>query len=374
MSINSQIIATMESEGIINDENLPDPSLMGAPQVALNAGDISQPGHVATQNSETPLTDSVKQQLLNPATTFKSLENQVELVTNMEALNAEIAKKPAISFADAEQVAMTFEGFSKAVPMRGFTKLPSQVFFKETKNFMVETIKLRKENLLTEAEAYFDGHIADAEEAFEDFKGFYGARLLESLECFRNKTVGFLQQKDGISQQIFQAGNDFINVATVPVKDIPELILPGNKDLFEDAVENLQGMLEHNVHVKNLLLTIQKKGSFADFTDPINTAASQSFDPSLKDFLCMFADPYLKGFVEAMEKDAEDGLKELREIQAEKNFNPTDFTAMRNFVVENGEDIDESNAKVHYYIEMIELVQKLHLNVSVVLDYFTTER
>jgi DNA polymerase-3 subunit gamma/tau len=36
-------------------------------------------------------------------------------------------------------------------------------------------------------------------------------------------------------------------------------------------------------------------------------------------------------------------------------------------------DIDESNAQVHYYIEVIELVQKLHLNASVVLDYFTTD-
>lgn len=367
MSINSQILATMEGEGILNEGALPLPDQTFAPSLAVNSGDVIREGQ------ETPLTDSMKQKLLNPTTVFKSLENQVETITTMEEVQKQIATKPAISLADAEQVAMTFEGFTKKISLKEFTSLPTQTGFNTVKQFMTEQIKLRKENISTEAEAYFDGHIADAEQAFEDFSGFYGERLKENLECFLNKVKEFFGRKDGVSNQVFQSGNDFINIATMAIKDIPDLELPGKKDTFEDALENLKGLLENNVHIKNLILTIKDKGSFKDFNDPKKTALSTSFEPSLVDFLQMFADPYLKEFVCKLEEDAKEALNELRDIQKEKNFNPTDFNAMRDFVVEYGEDIDESNAQVHYYIEVIELVQKLHLNASVVLDYFTTD-
>ena len=175
MSINSQILATMEGEGILNEGALPLPDQTFAPSLAVNSGDVIREGQ------ETPLTDSMKQKLLNPTTVFKSLENQVETITTMEEVQKQIATKPAISLADAEQVAMTFEGFTKKISLKEFTSLPTQTGFNTVKQFMTEQIKLRKENISTEAEAYFDGHIADAEQAFEDFSGFYGERLKVEL-------------------------------------------------------------------------------------------------------------------------------------------------------------------------------------------------
>ena len=64
MSINSQILATMEGEGILNEGALPLPDQTFAPSLAVNSGDVIREGQ------ETPLTDSMKQKLLNSIGNF----------------------------------------------------------------------------------------------------------------------------------------------------------------------------------------------------------------------------------------------------------------------------------------------------------------
>lgn len=366
MSINSQILATMESEGIVNDEGLDLPGIQGSPHIQAK---IDHPA----VSANTPITDELKKRLLSPSTTYTSIKDGIEKVNTMEDVHGAIATQGAISFADAEEVAMTFESFGPRVSLKEFTKLPSQINYQFTKRLMAEEIKVHQENIATASENFFDGQIEDAEEAFEDYRSFYGKNLVENLQTFRNAVNAWLTNHKSIPSQIFQTGSDFVNLATVPLSSFPKSFEGPNKESFCKAVDNLRKMIEENIHVKNLLITVKEKKSFGDFIDPNKTAEALALNPSLVDFLQMFNDPYTEKLLLGVEEAASNGLEQLRELQKEKDFNPTDFKAVRDFVVENGELIDGSNTTVHYYIELIELLQSVYLNTSVVLDYFTVE-
>ena len=366
MSLNSQVMATMESEGILNDEGLEGP--LGATGVSTRV-DTSNP----MISSQTPVTDELKSRILAPNTVYKSLVDNVEKISTMEEVAGSIATQNAISFADAEEVAMTFESFSSKVSLKEFSRVPSKINLAFTQRFMMESINHQKQELKTVCEEYFDGHIVSAESAFEDYQGFYGKNLVETLGKYQLAALEWISNKKSIPLQLIEYQGNYINLATVNIEEFPDYNGPGDFSTFKNAVENLQNLAKNNIHVKNLLKTISMAGDVEDFLSVDKTAEASQDQVALVDFIKMFANPYLKQFVISFEKLAEDSVKELFELNKESEVSPSDFTQVRDFLVKHGEDIDEYQANIHYYIEIVEILQKLYINTTAVVDYFTVE-
>lgn len=368
MSINAQAIADMESQGILTGELPVEPN--------VNQGqDLSVITNAHSDAVATPLTDDLKKRLLSPQTVYKTITRGVESVTDMEMVQDSIATADAISFANAEEVAMTFESFKSVVSLKEYTKTPSKVNLAFTNRFMEQQIKLRKEAVSSELEKFLNGPLEDSREAFEIYCDFYGKNLIEDVRRFQFDCSDWLKNRHSIPGQIFQVGQDFMNFATVALNEIPaEFIGPGNTALFSNAIKNLSDAANNGFHVKALLEIVETNGSLADFTNPQFANAQAGKPTSALDFIRCFSKPYLVEFIGKVEETAEEALKTLEKLQENAKVDPVDFNQVRDFVVENGSTIHEANEKIHYYLELMEMLRGLYPNVSVVLDYFTVEK
>lgn len=361
MSINSQATADLEDQGILNDD-LPFDSFKGK--------DVSVATNPLPGTTLTPLTDELKQKLLSPQTVYKTITNGVETITDMEAVQASIAKKDAISFANAEEVSMTFESFKSHISLKEFTKAPSQINLAFTRRFMKNQIRLKKENMGTVMENFLSGPLADIEETFYQYKEFYGKSLIEELREFQPKCNNWLANKKSIPGQIFQTGLGFVNLATISLKEFPKSFIgPGDLKLFMSAIENLKASSEDGFDINCIKEVNEGQGSLSG-TDQSNKATSFGSLAPL-DFIKFFSKTFLVDSLMAIEKTAEEAVNSLKTIKEEAKVSPSQFQQVRDFVVTNGKDIEEANKKINYYLELMEMLRVLFPNVSVALDYFT---
>lgn len=367
MSINSQAVSDLKDQGILND-NLPFTIAENSPQT-LDVFTTPLSG-----GSESPLTDEIRKKLLSPKTTFKSISEDVELVSDMETIQKSIAKTNAISFAKAEEVAMTFEGFNKQISTKEFTRSPSQVNFAFTKRYMNDKITLRKENVCTELEKFFSGAVVEAEESFITYKNFHAKNLLGDLELFQQKCVKWLDNKKSISNQIFQTEKDFINFATTAIKDLPPIISDlSEKHEFQTALKNLEKKSSEDFLTNNLIEVIKNFGSLEDLKNIKKTVLSSTVPLSALDFISLFSNIYLREFIIKLEVTAETSLENLTKLKEKNNVSPTDFKEVRNFIVLNGGVINTNSSALRFYFEVIELVKNIFINTSTILDFFTIE-
>lgn len=366
MSINAQAIADLEGEGILGDAQL-------LTNATVPGKDLSVLTNAASGSVDTPLTDDLKRRLLSPETIYKSVTEGVASVTDMETLQKSIAQSGAISFAKAEEVSMTFESFKSHISLKEFTRVPSKVNLAFTERYIADKIKIRQENTATALEHFLNGPTVDAEEAFNTYAEFYGKDLLEQLQEFQPKCQAWLEDKKSIPNQLMPTGRDFVNFATTAMRDLPKELTAKEKprQLFHDAIINLITFSEGGFHTNSLIEVIQKNGSFADFIDPQRSARAAGKPLAVVEFIRFFASTYLVEFLQNVEKDAADALNTLNGIKDSVTITPADFHAVRDFVVANGQEIEQANRQIHHYIELVEILRQLYPNTSVVLDYFT---
>ena len=369
MSINSQVLATMKSQGIVDDSGLDGPANAPASE-ALKV-------HTTAKNGvpETSLTANLRQRLLNPATSYSSISGKIENITSMEEVNASIATKNAISFADAEEVAMTFENFKSKVRLSEFTKIPSQVNLNFTKRYMAEAIKLRQEQLGSEFENFFGSGARDAKTAFDDHSELYGEVLSQELQEIQNELGFWLNNKKSLPAQVLPHKGDFINIATVPLTAFPEDFTgPGRYEYFVSAMQSLKNITEENIHAKALIKAISLKEGFDTYRTAKFTTGAQATSVSLLDYLQMFHSGYLCEFIQAAEASAKSALEALYSLPQDNSVDISDFNQTRDFIVKNGSEIEDLSSQVHYYAELVDLVQTIYVYVSSAFDYLKVEK
>ena len=369
MSINSQVLATMKSQGIIDDSGLDGPANAPASE-ALKVHTDAKNGVPATT-----LTASLRQRLLNPATSYSSIVRKIEHVASMEEVSESIATKNAISFADAEEVAMTFENFKSKIRLAEFTKTPSQVNLNFTKRFMADSIKLRQEQLGNEFENFFGSGARDAKAAFDDHSELYGEVLSQELQEIQNELVTWFNNKKSLPAQVLPHNGDFINIATIPLTDFPEDFEgPGRYELFASAMKSLNGITEENIHAKALLKAIFLKEGFETYRTAKFTTGAQTTKASLLDYLQMFHSGYLCEFIQAAEASAKSALETLYSLPQDNTVDMANFNQTRDFIVKNGSEIEDLSSQVHYYAELVDLVQTIFVYVSSAFDYLKVEK
>lgn len=364
MSINDEVMETLNKEGITADQLLFNPVVNETKDLLIKTDE-------PVNSSQETLTDDLKKRLLSPGTKYKTITDGVESIVDMEALQSQIATKGVISFADAEEVGMTFESFGRQISSKEFTKAPSKINFFFTTRFMSEKIKLKKESIGTQLDQYFSGPLADAEDAFEDFSSFYGKAIKEDLTVFQPECDKWLKNKKSISEQLFPVNSQFMNLASESIDNLPtKLDHLKDWERFFMAVSNLKNLINGSIHLKMLLTTVEKYESIDYYLSPKEMALNTVRTVSLVDFIKMFSNPQLLTFIQQMEDAAEKASETMNNLRDEPRVDPSNFEQVRDFVVEHGKEIEETNEKIHYYIETINLVRTVYPNISVVMEYF----
>ena len=362
MSINSQILESMKEEGVEGQPPFEIPS--GSVGEAMNID-----SNVKTQSQETNLTEDLKKRLLNPETEFKSVVEGVHKASSMQELNDEIATKNAISFADAEEIAYTFESFKSRVSLNEFTKTPTKTNLNFTKNFVSTQTRLKMESVLTESSMYFEGQLNDVTDAYYEYKGLYLEPLLEKISEIQKKANQWKQTK-GFLAAVYEQDQRYLLDQT-PLTEMPDVVKGASEyQVAVQACENLARLAQENVHVKNLILVIKNKEGYKEFSDAKQTAVASTSNPTMLDFITMFANPYLSDFIKQLEESSGEAIATLNSLKEREDFSTSDFNKVRDFVVSNGETIDDCNDMVHYFVEVVEILKKLMLNTSAFIDFF----
>lgn len=370
MSLNSQVLQTMKEQGIADDEALAAQTALAnsLPPVVANTNIP-----VGTEASE--LSKELKQRLLNPSTKYSSLVEGVDKVSNMEEVQSNIATQKSISFVDAQEVAMTFEGFESKVNLKEFTQVPSQTNLAFSQRFMTQAIKMRREEVISEFEAFFGSGAEDAEDAFNDYSGMYTEALRDDILELQTKLVPWLSDKANVDKQMLHAGGEFVNIFTTPIFSLPKRIeFPGNGKMMVDVFVNLTQCLENNFHIVSLLNIIKDAGSFETLMKPNYSGELKAADISLQHFLNLFGSPYLTVFIEKAEELAGNAVTVLEKLREDDDVDPSDFESTRDFVIRNGAVIDSSNKTIHYYVELIELLRPLFVYVHGAFDYLQIDK
>ena len=350
MGINDQALEELRSQGILNSD-LPFETFKNNESVSVTTlGGVSQ---------QTPVTDGLKKGLMSPKTTYKTIVDGVETISDMESVQATIARKNTICFSDAEEVAMTFENFRSSVSIQEFTRSPSQVNLAFVKRFMRDEVALKKKDLKTNLDFFFSDPLENIEELFTEYREFFSRSLLGEITEFQTKSNPWLENVKNVQGQVFKSGDSFINLATISIESFPKSFEgPGDTKLFLSAVETI--------------LNIWKKGFFKNKVELLNFCSSHQQHSSvvLLDFISMFSKKEFLEFILELERKTEAEVLILKNIKKEVQLTPSDFKQVRDFVVTHGPVIFNATEVVSSYMEFIEELRILFPCVSVVLDYF----
>ena len=111
MSLNQDVLDDLANTTGQSPEDLknagPDQaSVVGEPTTVLASSDVPQ-------SQQTPITDEIRSKLLNPETQVATIRDGVETTESLGELHKEIADNATISAADAANISLHLEGFSK---------------------------------------------------------------------------------------------------------------------------------------------------------------------------------------------------------------------------------------------------------------------
>lgn len=326
---------------------------------------------------ETPVSDQVRAQLMNPNTTFTNLLEGVEQTSAMGNVLDTIADNGTISLSDLPSITPRFENFDKMFHPRSFTKEPSSVNLPQALGFMRQAVKLRKEEMRDKLHYFFSASVIGAEEAFQLYKEFYGSELIESLQAFQARLADLQSDKQWHDKQLIQFGGKDVDITSLEAFDI--LAAEGSVgeyyqvpvfEKFREAVKDFQGYSKSQLLVSPLIDSIRKTKSVDELIDAGERADTYGLAISPMELVEAIASPYTIKVIQTMEVAVKEGLQSLYELEKKTNIDPTDFTQVQDFVIKNGAQLDRATAYCHYYAETIDTLRRLFLVASAFMDYY----
>lgn len=379
MSINQDVYNEL---GELGNGNLEDIGKVSNPSNILpTPGTFSSPDSRLNEGTETPLTDQVRAKLLDPQTKFVEIRDGVEEVSSMEDMLDQIVENTTISAADAGLISPRFEGFSNHFHPASFTKQPTKVNYTKTCEYMANSLKLRKEGVISKLQYFFSESVSDAEESFNLYKSFYSAELIESLSGFQAQVAEWKKGANHIGDQcIFLDGEEYnaatgnSSIASLTDAKLGQAFNQVNFDKFKNVVQDFENQKKTNLLAGAVIRAVNDNRSIDDFIDAKNRVASYGMPITCLDLVNAFSSPYLVTLLLGFEKLAKGAIDELIALEKEYKPDPNDFKSVRDFVVNNGEIFDKASQYCHYYAESIDTIRRLYLVASGVLEYFVSEK
>ncbi len=303
--------------------------------------------------------ESDKLVIMNPLNPVKSLVNGVVQVSRMGELVDQIATKDSISFADAENVNLVFESFTKSFRMAEFTLQPSKTNLPELRAFVTKAHKLRQESFVAEYKGFVVLPFAELSNNFQELKDNIRPTVVKAIESFSTDVRGWLSDTQNVLDQEVIHGSDTINLAKTPLRDVPtDFVTPrGNVELFKSALKNIQDASTSD----DLQYLFKEMGGFSN--------DGHQF-VSLLNLIEMFGSEELAKVLEDAFEDAEEALEELSEIIDDKAVGLSEFSVIQEFVVNNQDVTDEAVSCVRRCVNLHHFVRFLYVNLTVVLGFF----
>lgn len=373
MSINQAAIEELSKTTGLDEEELKASSpsvLVGSPERFVVDTDV--------MGQETPLTDELKANLLNPASQLVTIRDNIETTEEMGDIHKEIEANATISVDAASRAMPRFEGFSATLPIRSFTEKPSKVNYHQATSFMKEALKLRREGVCL-AVNLFSGSIPQAETSFKTYRDFYSVELVRLLTEFQGKVALWKADPCYLDKQNVLCPSE-VNLAMASTAEILELKTPSAPydsigfEVFKKAVEAFNTMKKGSLSTSSLLTVINDQGSVDDLV-----SAELRVNNYYKQFTCLelvetFANPYLLQFIGDFEEATMCSINDFYSLEKKESMNYLDFDKVRNFIVNNAETFDKVTQYNRCYVEMIDSIRRLYLLAASFLGYFQQEK
>jgi hypothetical protein len=188
-----------------------------------------------------------------------------------------------------------------------------------------------------------------------------GPSTQELVKNFATECTEWLKLQNSVANQEFVVGLDTVNAATMPLWEIPAQIetTRGSAQSFLKAVQNLRDA--------TCAETFQE---FFTYRSADIAEGKLSFDRiSLLDMLKMMAEN-ATSWLQIQQVEAARSLKELHEAIDGFKGDPSEFTIVRDFLVNNQEKTAETVAWVKDTVNSHHLAILMAMNLSTVLRFF----
>ena len=334
--------------------------------------EIKDPSHTLPTE---PLTPVEKAKLLDPTATFTYNNGEIDRTLQMQDIFDKINEKGSINLEEATEASTRFEGFKEALPLNGFTFMPSKVWHKEAVELMRQQLDGRLELQQKEMAEFIANPFVGSINAFREFQKGEGALLIERIGVFCDKlrSLAFKGKNETFSKvRYLFSYEDPENPETVLVPmstnlvelDIQKMKFPG--EMVAAAFRNLQE-LAANPYVANVVRHMD--------TD-------QMYNPAIKDttrkdagpitvitFLNLMAWGRTPEYMEFLEVQASTACDALEELVPLLPATPVDFKAYRDLRVKYAKEINYFTESLHYYSEILEKLRDIQMNLSVICDH-----
>jgi hypothetical protein len=305
--------------------------------------------------------EEMLKRLVNPQNPIKILSGQTETVTSMGDVADQLAAKKVISFHDAEEVNLVFENFKDHFSFSEFTAAPSKTNLRQVQQYVRQEHRVRMEGLKADFQTFVLEPFAELDQLLSSLNEKLGPSTQELVKNFATECTEWLKLQNSVANQEFVVGLDTVNAATMPLWEIPAQIetTRGSAQSFLKAVQNLRDA--------TCAETFQE---FFTYRSADIAEGKLSFDRiSLLDMLKMMAEN-ATSWLQIQQVEAARSLKELHEAIDGFKGDPSEFTIVRDFLVNNQEKTAETVAWVKDTVNSHHLAILMAMNLSTVLRFF----
>ena len=323
-----------------------------------------------------PLTEIQQAKLLDPTATFTYKNGEIDRTIKMQDVYDQINSKGTINLEDATEAALRFEGFQEAMPLGGFTILPSKVGVVEATNWMKERLDGRLELQTQEMSDFIANPFVGAINTTQEFYDGEGRFLKEQIsdfcgklrtQAFKGKRESFLKVRCLFGQEIEDgSGEDGLLLPmTIPLLDsqLKEVRFPS--ELIAMAFRNLV-TLASDPYMAQIVAYLDKDSFYhpADKKDGVTV----NVPITVLTFLSLMAWGEIPGYVQYLEEQAVAACAILEKIVPELPATPVDFKAYRDFRVRFSPEIEYATDCLHFYPELLGKLRNLQMNLEVICD------
>ena len=334
--------------------------------------EIKDPSHTLPTE---PLTPVEKAKLLDPTATFTYNNGEIDRTVQMEDIFNKINEKGSINLEEATEASTRFEGFKEALPLNGFTIMPSKVWHKEAVDLMRPQLDGRLEVQNKEFSDFIANPFVGAINSFREFKDGEGQLVTERLQefCDKLRTLAFKGKNETFSKVRYLFSHesaDDTGVDVVPMStnllEFKALDVKIPNELASAAFKNLQELASDH-YVVNI---VNHSNEGTKYNPALASDARVANVPiTVITLLNLMAWGDIPDYIAFLKGQAETACSTLEELVPNLPATPVDFRAYRDFRVKYAESINYCTESLHYYPEILSKLRDIQMNLSVLCDF-----
>lgn len=361
------------NDGVLDDLDNPDTQQVADGSSVVIQADVNDSWD-EVQDTPTASSDLISK-LPNMDVSFKLVSDGATKVVELEDVASEITGKGNISQSDAENVAVTFEGFLNHVRLAEFTRCPSKTNYVYSTKFMERSIKIAKEDFQSKFQVFLENPVHDAMEVAEKLVEDY----IPSLEVEWCDLQSFaLSVKESIVSNknlVVMVKGVLTDLRKVSLQDLLFAEAQFNSDdmaTSKKALENFQALWKEYGVLRSIVTGVQKNLPIEQIFSSEHMMLSMTANLNICELAEVLSSTYTLDIISSMRSKLIEVGEKAEQVKDDGKSVMDDQVASLKYIIENGKDIHNLAESIHRFTEAIVTLLMLIPNAKHLLLLFAS--